>query len=83
MSDWNGYPLDRPGREEADGVAYPLTGTWTMRPIGYQQQSESQKQEQRDLFARLDAFWDAQLQLPVCGDCREFDWDCRCKCGES
>ena len=39
--------------------------------------------EIRELFARLDAWWDAQLPLPVCGDCREFAWDCRCKGGEA
>lgn len=39
--------------------------------------------ELQDLFARLEAWWDAQLVLPVCGDCREFVWDCRCKAGEA
>lgn len=63
MSDqWNGYPRDRPGWEEADSNAYPLTGTWTMRPIGYHQQSAAEKQRQRELFEKLDAFWKQQLE---------------------
>lgn len=62
MSEWNGYPLDRPGREEADRDAFPLTGLWTMRTIRYHQQSESAKQEQRELFARLDAWWAAEME---------------------
>ncbi len=61
-NDFHGYERDRPGYDEADANAYPLIGTWTMRPVGYHQQSESEKREQRELFAMLDAHWQQQLE---------------------
>jgi len=40
-------------------------------------------EEMRELFARLEAWWDAQCPLPMCGDCRESVLECQCKPGEA
>lgn len=37
----------------------------------------------RALFARLEAWWDSECPLPICGDCRESITECRCKGGEA
>lgn len=41
-------------------------------------------EELRELFARLEAWWDEQCPLfQICGDCRESTCECRCKAGEA
>lgn len=66
MSDWNGYPWDKPGLDDSQRRMWEMADEFSTaaayREQGIQERTANMPSAQRELFERLDAWWQRDLE---------------------
>ena len=66
MSDWNGYPWDKPGLGDSQRRMWDEFDYMTTRRAWAAEEAERKRAaDQRELFAKLESWWNEQCPLEV------------------